>query len=703
MPILDSRQGCAKVRYEGGALEHAARRLRSRALMALGLAGSGHAGSTLSVIDIAAALYLNVLRHDPKEPKWPGRDRVIWSAGHKAPALYTVLGFCGYFDPLDVATLRKLGSPFQGHPHHELLPGVEFSTGSLGQGLSIAVGQALARRLTQLDYRVFALMGDGEHQEGQVWEAAMEAAHHRLSGLVAIVDHNGLQIDGRVCEVMDVSPLADKYRAFGWHVLECDGHDVEQLARVLSQAAEADGPVAVIAHTVKGKGVDFMEDQAAWHGKAPSAAELESALAQIAVDSAGEWAEMTRRAEAHAALVSRELESKLPLYGQLYRWNASATMRAQMDPTRLGFGRALAQRGDDPRIVCVGEDISSSIGIAEFVRDHPERRSRFFSVGIAEQSATALAAGLAKEGLLPVIGSYGVFAAGRALDQIRTTLCYGYFPVLIAGAHGGISVGPDGATHQALEDLFQVCGLPDMTVVVPCDSIQTRRATETLLFEVPGPKFLRFAREATPVVTKESSPFRIGKANVIRFRAETERFEDAFEVSLAEDYADEQEDLTIAACGPMVAEAMRAAWILKKEFGLEVRVLDLHTVKPLDEEAVARAAQETCLLVSLEEHQTGGLGHRVLAAMARREAWCPTELMGIEDRFGESGPPWQLIDAFGLSAEHVAARAHARWKISGRPRRHPGTERPPLDRAWSCAVAHDGKEIHHAPDLGAHA
>jgi transketolase len=201
-----------------------------------------------------------------------------------------------------------------------------------------------------------------------------------------------------------------------------------------------------------------------------------------------------------------------------------------------------------------------------------------------------------------------------------------------------------------------------MTVSVPCDAIETRRATEALLFEVQGPKFLRFAREATPVVTDECTPFRFGRANVIRFRREAERFIDAFETRLAADYADEHEDLAIVACGPMVPEAMRAAWILRAEYGLETRVVNVHTVKPLDEEAVARAARETGLIVTAEEHQAGGLGHRVLAAIAAHGPIAyDADLVGVNDRFGESGAPWELIFKFGLSAEHIAARARALW------------------------------------------
>jgi transketolase len=668
LPILDSRSGTVLRQLGPAELEQAARLMRGYGLAALQLAGSGHAGGTLSVLDIAAALYLNVLRHDPGVPSWPERDRVVWSAGHKAPALYLALGFSGYFDLHDIATLRRLGSPFQGHPHHHTLPGIEFSTGSLGQGLSIAVGQALARRFVGHAYRVFCIMGDGEHQEGQVWEAAMEAGHFGTGGLVAIVDVNGLQIDGRVCEVMEVQPLADKYRAFGWDVLECDGHDPTALVQALERAAAGDRPAAVLARTVKGKGVSFMEHQAGWHGKTPNAEELTRALGELGLDGVVDRPELARRVAAHQERVTSELRAATPRFGHDYSWNRGPRMRADMEPTRLGFGRALNERGDDPRIVCLGEDISGSIAIAEFYRDHPERRERFLSMGIAEQSATAVAAGLAKEGLLPVIGSYGVFAAGRALDQLRTTVCYGGFNVLVAGAHGGISVGPDGATHQALEDLFQVCGLPGITVAVPCDVHETRRATEALLFDVRGPKYLRYAREATPIVTGPETPFRVGQANVIRFRREADRFVDAFDTRLASEHPDEHEDLSLIACGPMVPEAMRAAWILKLEHGLETRVVNLHTLKPLDDEAVARAAAETGVVVTVEEHQAGGLGHRVLAALAARRRQALVEMIGVQDRFGESGGPWELMEKFGLTAEHIAARALELWREAGRHR-----------------------------------
>lgn len=209
-------------------------------------------------------------------------------------------------------------------------------------------------------------------------------------------------------------------------------------------------------------------------------------------------------------------------------------------------------------MVCLGLDISGSITISDFYPGKPEREERWLSMGIAEQSATAAAAGLAREGKLPVLGTYATFAAARNLDQVRTSVCYGNFNVMIAGAHGGVSVGPDGATHQALEDLFAMQGLPNMSVVVPCDIVETRKATDYLLLQHVGPKYIRFAREATPIVTDENTPFVFGKANVIRLRRESPNFLDAFETVPAASFDNEAEDLSIVACGPMVPEAMRA-------------------------------------------------------------------------------------------------------------------------------------------------
>jgi transketolase len=543
------------------------------------------------------------------------------------------------------------------------LPGVEVSSGSLGQGLGVAVGNALAGKLAGRPYRVYCIMGDGEQQEGSIWESAMAAGHYKLDNLCGIIDKNDLQIDGRVCDVMNVDPLAEKYAAFGWNVLEINGHDLNDILSAFERAAStAARPTVLLAHTVKGKGVSFMENQAGWHGIAPDREKFEKAMVDLATPAVPKkrQAAMLLRAEAHALTASAKAQAKMPRFRHDYWWNASAMMKVDMDPTRMGFGRGLEIAGADPRVVTVHADISGSIKITDFEAKHPERKSRVFSVGIAEQNMMEVAAGLAKEGLIPVAGTYGVFASGRCWDQIRTTICYSNLNVKIAGAHGGISVGADGATHQALEEISLMAILPNMHVVAPCDSVETERATRYSLIDLNGPVYIRYAREASPVVTAHVTPFKFGVANIVRYRGAKPRFVEAFETVLSTDFQDEGEEVSIVACGPMVPEAMRAAWLLKEECGIETRVLNVHTVKPLDVAAVVRAADETGLVVTAEEHQVGGFGNIVAGAILenRQNFQLPLLLdrVGVPDCFGVSGKPWELMQWFGLCAEHIAER-----------------------------------------------
>ncbi len=258
-----------------------ARELRKTVLTMLTEARSGHTGGSLSIIEILLCLYYHAMRHDPKNPGWPERDRMVLSKGHGCSALYAVLAECGYFPKDMLMGFRKFGSPLQGHPQLGL-PGIEASTGSLGQGLSIALGMALACRVDRRGNRIYCLMGDGELNEGQVWEAAMSAAHFHMNTICAIVDYNKLQIDGFCRDIMDIEPLKAKWEAFGWHTQECDGHDIHALMKACDAAAAVkDKPSIILAHTVKGKGVSFIENQVRWHGIAPKPDELKKALEEL--------------------------------------------------------------------------------------------------------------------------------------------------------------------------------------------------------------------------------------------------------------------------------------------------------------------------------------------------------------------------------------------------------------------------------------
>ncbi len=248
-------------------------------------ANSGHPGGSLSLADLVTAFYFKLLKHDPQKPLWKERDRFVLSKGHGVPAVYAAMAMSGYFSTDQLLSLRKLGSPLQGHPDRARLPGIEASTGSLGQGLSIAQGMALGLRLDKIDSMVYCVMGDGEIQEGQVWEAAMSIPMHKLDNLCAIVDWNKGQIDGQVKDVMNIEPIADKFRAFGWHVIECDGHHFTSITNAVEKAKANRGsgkPTMIVADTLKGKGVQFMEEgKNAWHGAAPSKEQAEKAIAEI--------------------------------------------------------------------------------------------------------------------------------------------------------------------------------------------------------------------------------------------------------------------------------------------------------------------------------------------------------------------------------------------------------------------------------------
>ena len=291
-------------------LESIARECRVQIIRMLTHAGSGHPGGSLSVIDLVVSIMFGRMRHDPTRPDWPERDRLILSKGHAVPAMYAAMARAGYFPEERLITLRKLGSPLQGHPDRMALPGIEAATGSLGQGLSISLGMALGFRLGGKPNRVYCILGDGEIQEGQVWEAAMEGPKlgqpgHGLGNLTVILDANRIQLDDFVAKILDLEPVVQKWQAFGWPVIEIDGHDLDQIGKALDQAqAHTNGPTFIVAHTVKGKGVSFMENNPEWHGKAPKPSEAIAAIREILGVSAAGWDGYLAKDSATAAIVA---------------------------------------------------------------------------------------------------------------------------------------------------------------------------------------------------------------------------------------------------------------------------------------------------------------------------------------------------------------------------------------------------------------
>jgi len=668
MPIIDSNTGKVLVDYTIDELKQKSKEMRAWVMVAITCANSGHTGGSLSIMDIACVLYLKKIKHDPKNPNWEDRDRVFWSAGHKAPALYVSLGISGYFDIKEVVKLRRLWSGFEGHPDRFKIPGVEISSGSLGHGLGVAVGSALNAKLENKNYRVYCIMGDGEQQEGSIWESVMSAAHYKLDNLVGIIDRNKLQIDGPVEKVMNVEPLEEKYKSFGWHVITIDGHNIEQIINALDEAEKIKNkPTVIIADTIKGKAVSYAENVVEYHGIAPKHGicggkeTLEVALRDIGCTGLIDECKnlYSKIVEEYQKEVNKKVDSIIPKFSKNYWWNTAEKMKVKMVSTRDGFGKAIEKLSEDEKVVSLCADLTSSIRMDMFYKNHPERKNRFFSMGIAEANMTLVAAGLAKEGKIPFIGSFGVFATGRNWEQIRTSVCYNNLPVKIASGHSGINVGRDGATHQSLEDISNVYYLPNMKIVTAADVIELEKLVLQVAY-VNGPVNIRFAREATPVVTKTDSPCKFSIANVIRYRGEKENFVDAFDIYLSTEYKSENEDLTIITCGILVPEAMRAAWILKEEFNVEARVLNVHTIKPIDKDAILKAVNDTGVIVIAEEHQVGGFGNIVAGIIVKEKKFeqpVIVDMIGVEDKFGSSGNAWELFKVFGLTAEFIAKKA----------------------------------------------
>ncbi len=591
---------CAEERSE---LDAIARRLRRHIVTSTTEAGSGHPSTSLSMVEAITVLYFGgVLRIDPSNPQDPDRDRFILSKGHGAPGLYAVLAEAGFFPVDELATLRKLGSRLEGHPNMCRVPGVEASTGSLGQGLSIGVGHALAAGIDGRDYRVYVMTGDGETEQGQIWEAIMYAGNHGVDNLTLILDHNGYQQTGAVADIQPLDPLTDKLSAFGWEAREIDGHSLDEVAEAFAWARSVKGsPQAIVARTVKGKGVSLLEaEPGKWHGKPLS--------------------------RAGGASPSRDRRLMFGITRVEFEKGQS---------TRAAFGDALGELGKDERIAVVDGDVNNSTFTNKFAERYPER---FFNVGIAESNMVGIAAGLASSGKIAVASSFSTFLMSNAFDQIRMSIAFPNVNVKLVGSHAGISIGEDGPSQMAIEDVALACALPGFTVIVPADGPSAAMATQRMI-ERDGPTFLRCGRPDVPVIYPDGADFHVGRANTLR----------------------EGDDVTLIANGIMVAMALDAAAALAED-GVEARVLDMHTVKPIDTEAIERAANETEAVVVAEEHLAyGGLGSTVAMVLTDHRP-VPVTFVNLGDTYATSGTPEELLTQYGLTPGAITDAARRALK-----------------------------------------
>ena len=593
-------------------LTQLARLVRYFILRATTEAGSGHPTSSLSATDVMTTLYFKYLHFDGKDPKNPNNDRVIFSKGHAAPLLYALCTAAGWMSEAELMTLRKLGSPIQGHPT-PLFPYAEAATGSLGQGLSVGLGMALQAKRTGLDYRTYVLLGDGEMAEGQVWEALQIAAHEKLNNLVGIIDVNRLGQSQETMYGHDIEAYATRVRAFGWHVLTIDGHSLPEIDRAFAAALEVkDRPVMIVAKTLKGAGISFLANKENWHGKALSKPDLEKALAELGAVDAKRRGEVARVVSPTRATPLDNGKIDAPVY-QL----------GQAVATRKAYGEVLAGLIPKyPEIFVLDAEVKNSTFAEIAAQKFPDQYAEMF---IAEQNMVGVAVGLAQRGRVPFLSSFAAFLT-RAFDQFRMAAVTGA-NLKVVGSHVGVSIGEDGPSQMGLEDIAMFRAIHGSTGLYPADAVATAALTEEMA-RTKGIFYLRTSRPATPVIYPAGEKFPIGGSKVVK--------------------SSPKDQVTVVAAGVTLYEALKAYEQLQKD-GISIRVIDAYSVKPIDAVTLKKAAQETRALVVVEDHWfEGGLGDAVLNALAEQKS-VPIYKLAVT-QMSSSGKPEELVEAAGISA-----------------------------------------------------
>jgi transketolase len=595
-----------------------AQQLRVDSIRSSSGAGSGHPTSSMSAADLLAVLMSKYLRYDFDEPTNPNNDHLIFSKGHASPLLYSVYKAAGAISDEELLTFREFHSRLQGHPTPQI-PWVDVATGSLGQGLPIGVGVALAGKyLDKLPYRVWVLCGDSEMAEGSMWEAFQHAAFYKLDNLTAILDMNRL---GQTRETMDGwhgDHYAARAEAFGWHAIQIDGHNPEEIDRAYAEALDqTDKPTLIVAKTKKGRGVSFLEDVDGMHGKPVPEDEVQAALEELG--SSDDLLVEVRKPDP-----GQDFTAGLTGDLDLPTWEVG-----DEEATRGAYGAALkALGGAREDVVALDGEVSNSTHSQEFAQEYPDR---YFEMFIAEQQMVAAAVGMSVRQRVPFASSFAAFFS-RAYDFIRMA-AISRANIRLSGSHAGVSIGEDGPSQMALEDLAMMRAVHGSTVLQPCDANQTARLVAEMA-DTDGIVFLRTLRPKTPVIYDASEDFPIGGSKTIR--------------------SSDNDAVTVVASGITVREALKAADGLQED-GISVRVIDAYSIKPIDGDTLRAAAQATGgKVVAVEDHwPEGGLGEAVLSALSERADTLHFEHLAVQGMPG-SGKSEELLDAAGISASHIA-------------------------------------------------
>ena len=601
-------------------IKEKARRLSVLSIMATTAAGSGHPTSCMSAAELVAGTFFYAMKFDPKNANSPNGDRFVLSKGHAAPVLYAALAEAGVFPASRLMTLRQFSSELEGHPTPRI-PGVDAATGSLGQGVSVAAGLAIGSNLDKTPTRVYVLVGDGEMAEGQIWEAAEFAGYYKLDNLTLLADVNALGQSQPTMYQHDMEVYRKKFEAEGWATQVIDGHDVAAVLSALDRAKATKGqPQAILARTVKGHGVSFTAGKEHWHGKAFSKEQLEAALKEIgpAIEVPPDPGKSYARAS-------------LPMPPEFPAPPPPDYSDGKPVATREAYGFALKRLGAvNPQIVAISGDVKNSTFSEIFQDAYP---SHFFQGFIAEQNLVSVGVGLAARGKVPFLDTFACFLS-RAYDEVRMA-AISRSNINLCGSHCGVSIGEDGPSQMALEDLAMFRAIHGSAVFYPSDAVSAERLTE-IMARRPGINYLRTSRPKTAILYSKDEKFPVPGFKVVR--------------------QSPQDRVTVIGAGITLHEALKAADQLKSQ-GTAIRVIDLYCVKPLDGKAIAEQVNATGgRLVTVEDHwPEGGVGEAVLSALAAAGVAPSKFRMLAVTGMPHSGKPEELVDAFGISARHIVA------------------------------------------------
>ncbi len=593
-------------------LEKIALRLRIHSVKMTTKAGSGHPTTCLSMADLLACLLFDEMKYDPKNPDNWANDELVLSKGHAAPILWAAYAEAGIIPENSLMNLRKIKSVLEGHPTPRM-KWVKSATGSLGQGLSIGVGMALAMKLGKSPGRVYVFSGDGECAEGSVWEAVNMASLHKLHNLCLIVDINRLSQSGETMHGHDIKAYERKFKAFGWDVITVDGHKINEILKAFKKAREKAMPTSILAKTIKGKGVSFVENKNGWHGKPLMGEDSKKALEELySMPSiyAKKYVHKPKKTQNHLATK---------------RYNFKRTVYKDKTATRRAYGNALLNLGKiNKTVVALDGDVKNSTYTEDFFESFPKRS---FQSYIAEQNMVGMAIGMSAKGYLPFLATFSAFLS-RAHDQIRMS-AYSFSNIKFAGSHSGVSIGADGPSQMGLEDLGIFRPIPGCAVLYPCDAYSTEACVESMA-KHKGLAYIRTTRPATPLIYSKDDEFPIGGSKVLR--------------------KSKSDVATVIGAGITVHEALKAYDELKEE-GISVRIIDAYTVEPIDKDNISKEVEKAGKkVVVVEDHfQNGGLGDAVAQALSGK-----AEIMHLAVKdLPRSGKPEELLDKYGIDAHHI--------------------------------------------------